>query len=78
MCHSKTYKRLSDGALERVMRDVLNGMQRSFTGLAKPPARPETPSCEPPANLKTQPLPRFTSLSSEDLFGSCTEVDKPS
>ncbi|MGD8587602.1 MAG: hypothetical protein PVG22_02095 [Chromatiales bacterium] len=74
MCHYKTYKRLSDGALERIMRDVINGMQTFSSGLATS-ARSQSMPGEAASPPRTTPLPRFTSLCSEDLFGSIVKAD---
>jgi hypothetical protein len=67
---NKTYTRLSDGALERIMRDVLDGMQAFSTDLAKP-IRPQIQEvCNRKPDPVSPPLPRCTSLCSLDLFGA--------
>ena len=73
MRHNKTYKRLSDGALERIMLDVLNGMQTFSSALV---SRPQTRVRDRPGAPESHPLSRFTSLSSADLFGSDADPKK--
>ena len=62
-----TDKRLSDRALERVMQDVLKGMQAFSAEIAKPTQSEPTMSAQATA-AKTQLFPRITSLCSADLF----------
>ena len=62
--HEKDKKILSDRALERIMQDVLRGLQMfssEFTDLARPQKKS-------PAEFTSRPLPLFTSLDSADLF----------
>jgi hypothetical protein len=74
MRRNKNYKRLSDRALERVMRDVLKGMQAFSAGCAKPPGARSSGFHFATGNG----LPRITSLRSSDLFEAEVEVDKTS
>jgi len=64
--------RLSDRALERVMRDVLKGMQAFSAGCAKPPRATSSGFHFAAGNG----LPRITSLRSSDLFEAEGEVEK--
>jgi hypothetical protein len=76
MRHNKNYTRLSDGALERVMREVLNGMQ-AFSTSINMPTRPQARAGYPTGSSGPSSLPRFTSLRSEELSGSKGETVQP-